>query len=116
MENFIITMTYLLLGVMLKRLPRFPKETGNILSLFVIYVSLPALVLLKIPELEFSKELLVPTLMPWLMLLLTSLMILLLARLARRAIQSHGELMSLILCQGKGGACVTRRNFWPIIV
>lgn len=81
MENFIITMTYLLIGVILRRLPRFHAETGNVLSLFVIYVSLPAVVLLKIPELEFSRALLVPTLMPWAMLLLTSLAILLLARI-----------------------------------
>ena len=80
MESFIITMTYLLIGVILQRLPRFHKETGNVLSLFVIYVSLPAVVLLKIPELEFSRELLVPTLMPWGMLLISSLAILLLAR------------------------------------
>ena len=86
MENFIITMTYLLLGIMLRRLPRFPAETGNILSLFVIYVSLPALVLLKIPELEFSSELLVPALMPLGMLVITGLAILILtfARLRYR--------------------------------
>ena len=81
MENFIITMTYLLIGVLIKRLPRFPAETGNVLNMFVIYVSLPALVLLKIPELYFSSALLVPALMPWVMLALTSLTILLLARL-----------------------------------
>ncbi|MFO7606674.1 MAG: AEC family transporter [Desulfurivibrionaceae bacterium] len=81
MENFIITMTYLILGVGLRRLPRFHEETGNVLSLFVIYVSLPAVVLLKIPELKFSTDLLVPTLMPWAMLLLTALAVLVLARL-----------------------------------
>jgi hypothetical protein len=96
MENFIITMTYLLLGIILKRLPRFPENTGNILSLFVIYVSLPALVLLKIPELEFSSELLVPALMPWGMLLITGLAILILARLFGWSRAITGSLLLLV--------------------
>ncbi|MCK4839810.1 MAG: AEC family transporter [Desulfobulbaceae bacterium] len=96
MENFIITMTYLLLGVILKRLPRFPENTGNVLSMFVIYVSLPALVLLKIPELEFSSELLVPALMPWGMLLITSLAILILARFFNWSRSITGSLLLLV--------------------
>lgn len=96
MASFIITMTYLLIGVLLKRVPRFPAETGNVLSLFVIYVSLPAVVLLKIPELEFSRTLLVPTLMPWAMLLITSLMILILARLFAWSRPITGSLLLLV--------------------
>lgn len=96
MENFIITMTYLLLGVVLRRIPRFSENTGNVLSMFVIYVSLPALVLLKIPELEFSSELLVPALMPWGMLLITSLAILLLARLFHWSRAITGSLLLLV--------------------
>ena len=96
MENFIITMTYLLLGVILQRLPRFPENTGNVLSMFVIYVSLPALVLLKIPELKFSRELLVPALMPWGMLLITSLAILALAPLFNWSRAITGSLLLLV--------------------
>jgi hypothetical protein len=96
MENFIITMTYLLVGVGLRRLPRFPEETGNVLSLFVIYVSLPALVLLKVPELEYSAKLLVPTLMPWAMLLVTALLILLPARLLGWSREITGSLLLLV--------------------
>jgi predicted permease len=95
MENFIITISYLLIGVMLRRLPRFPAETGNVLNLFVIYVSLPALVLLKIPELRFSRALLVPTLMPWVMLLITGLAVLLLARLYKWSRAITGSLLLL---------------------
>jgi predicted permease len=96
MENFIITMTYLLIGVLIKRLPRFHAETGNVLNMFVIYVSLPALVLLKIPELHFSSALLIPTLMPWVMLVLTSLTILLLARLFGWSRPIIGSLLLLV--------------------
>ena len=81
MDNFIVIMTLLLLGVVLRRIPVFSAETGNILNLFVIYISLPALILIKIPELTFSARLLVPTLMPWAMLIITAIIILLLSRI-----------------------------------
>ena len=64
----------------LKRIPTFPDETGNVLNLIVIYISLPALILLKIPELVFSKELLVPSIMPWGMLMFSAALVLLLSK------------------------------------
>ncbi len=80
MENFVITIAYLLAGMGLKRLPAFPEQTGTVLNLFVIYVSLPALVLLKVPELTFSSQLLVVVVMPWVMLLLSAVAVIGLAR------------------------------------
>ena len=78
MDNplFVITITFLLIGMVLKRIPDFSDETGNVLNLFVIYISLPALVLLKITDLVLSKNLLVPAFMPWGMLLFSSGLIL----------------------------------------
>jgi predicted permease len=96
MENFIITITFLLIGVALKRLPDFPDETGNTLNLFVIYISLPALVLLKIPELVFSKSLLIPTLMPWGMLFFSSALVWILSRLLKWDRATTGCLLLLI--------------------
>jgi len=96
MENFIITITFLLIGVALKRLPDFPDETGNTLNLFVIYISLPALVLLKSPELVFSKSLLIPTLMPWGMLFFSSALVWILSRLLKWDRATTGCLLLLI--------------------
>ncbi|MFZ5761692.1 MAG: AEC family transporter [Thermodesulfobacteriota bacterium] len=81
MENFVLTIAFLSIGMGLKRLPDFPREGGSVLNLFVIHVALPALVLLKIPELTLSRELLIPALMPWAMLFLWAAFLLLLARL-----------------------------------
>jgi predicted permease len=81
MENFIITLIYLLVGMGLRRLRAFPEQTGTVLNLFVIYIALPAVVLLKIPELTFSSRILVPVLMPWAMLAVSAGLVLLLARL-----------------------------------
>ena len=96
MENFILTTAYLLLGITLRRISKFPAETGTVLNLFVIYISLPALVLLKIPELTFSAELLTPTIMPWLMLLFSALAILSLARMLAWRREITGSLLLLV--------------------
>ena len=80
----------------LKRIPAFSDETGNILNLFVIYISLPALVLLKIPELVFSRNLLVPAFMPWGMLLFSFALIQILSRLLKWERATTGCLLLLI--------------------
>ncbi len=79
-QNFILILTLLLIGLGIKHLPKFPKETGNALNLIVIYISLPALILLKIPQLTISSALLAPTLMPWAMLVFSAALVWLLAR------------------------------------
>lgn len=96
MENFVVTITFLLIGMAVKRIPDFSNETGKVLNLFVIYISLPALVLLKIPDLIFSENLLVPALMPWGMLLFSVVLILLLARMLRWDRATTGCLLLLI--------------------
>lgn len=80
----------------LRRVSKFPKESANVLNLFVIYVSLPALILLKVPELTFSKQLLVPTLMPWGMLLLSAILVLILSRIIGWDKSVTGSLLLLV--------------------
>ena len=96
MESFIITITFLLIGMALKRIPDFSDDTGNVLNLFVIYISLPALILLKISQLVFSKSLLVPAFMPWGMLLFSCALILLLSRVLNWERATTGCLLLLI--------------------
>jgi len=95
MENFIIVTAYLIIGKTLRLLPKFPSETGNILNLYVIYVSLPALVLLNVPELTFSTELMVPILMPWVMLVLSALIVLAISKTLKWSREISGCLLLL---------------------
>ncbi|MFK5893294.1 MAG: AEC family transporter [Pseudomonadota bacterium] len=81
MENLVVTISCIFIGLFIRRIAVFPEQTGNILNLYVIYISLPALILIKIPQLEFSSNIFVPALMPWLMLILTFLLIIFLSRL-----------------------------------
>jgi hypothetical protein len=94
-ENFILILAYLLIGGGIRRLPQFPEQTAAVLNLFVIYVSLPALVLRTVPGLAPSRALLTPALMPWAMLALTAVAVLALARLRRWTRETTGSLLLL---------------------
>lgn len=96
MENFVLTISFLLMGMGLRRLPNFPKDTAQVLNLFAIYLSLPALVLLKVPALHFSADILVPVIMPWAMLAFSAMTILLLAKFFRWEKEVVGVLLLLI--------------------
>jgi len=96
MQNFAIIVAFLLIGIALRHFPDFSDDTGNVLNLFIIYISLPALILLKIPELVFSKDLLVPALMPWVMLLLSCALVLVLSRLLQWNRSTTGCLLLLV--------------------
>lgn len=96
MENFAITITYLLIGMALRRVNHLPEETGRVLNLFVIYVSLPALVLLRVPEVAFSGDLLVPALMPWAMVLISVVAVVSLSVLFKWTREVKGALLLLV--------------------
>lgn len=96
MENFVIIIAFLLIGMVLRHIPDFPDYTGNVLNLFVIYISLPALILFKIPELAFSKNLLVPVFMPWVILLISCALILIISGLLHWERSTTGCLLLLV--------------------
>ncbi|ALC15200.1 putative permease [Desulfuromonas soudanensis] len=80
MTNLILIGVFVGLGLLFRRLEAFPKESAQVLNMFALYVSLPALILLKMPQLELGKEALVAAVVPWGMLLLSVVLILLASR------------------------------------
>ena len=80
MTNFILIGIFVGLGLVFRRLEAFPKDSAQVLNMFALYVSLPALILLKMPQLELGSEALVAALVPWGMLLLSVVLILLAAK------------------------------------
>ncbi len=80
MENFIVIGVFVLLGVLFQRLTVFPADSAQVLNMFALYISLPALILLKVPQLNFSGEMLVSGLVPWGMLGLSVVLVLLASR------------------------------------
>jgi len=81
LDNFALILLFLMLGFLARRQSKFPPETPQVLNTFVLYVALPALVLQKIPALQFSWNLLIPALVPWVLLLAVAGTVLLLGRL-----------------------------------
>ena len=77
MESLALVLVYLVIGSLLRRLPQFPQETGIVLNQYVLFVALPALVLQKIPLLEFSSQLWLPAITPWVLLVVVAGLIIL---------------------------------------
>jgi predicted permease len=80
LTNFILIGIFVLMGALFRRLKAFPEQTAHVLNMFALYVSLPAVILLKVPELSISAETVVAAIVPWCMLLLSALLVLTLAR------------------------------------
>ena len=96
MENFILTLGLMILGKGLSHLPVFPTDSAKSFNLYVVYVALPGLILLRVPQLTFSTDLLVPILMPWIMLGFSAGCILLLARFFHWQRTTTGALLLIV--------------------
>jgi predicted permease len=65
MDNFVLILVAITIGYGINRLNIFSKEAPIILNQFVIYISLPAMVLLQIPKLTFSIDTIIPIVVAW---------------------------------------------------
>ncbi|MDP4535533.1 AEC family transporter [Alkalimonas collagenimarina] len=81
LDNYALILGYLAIGLLLRLVPAMPADSARVLNAYVLNVALPALVLLKIPELQFSSQLWLPILTPWLLLILVALLTLLAGKL-----------------------------------
>ena len=86
----------LALGRFLDYLKIFPPGTDKSLNLYVIYIALPALILRQVPGLHFSGDYLTPLVMPWLVLLVSSLLVVLLCRLLAWSREITGALLLMV--------------------
>lgn len=75
MENFVLIGVFVGLGVLFRHIEAFPKQTAQVLNMFALYVALPAIILLKVPQLRFSGDMIVPAVVPWAMLIVSAALI-----------------------------------------
>ena len=75
MENIILILASLLLGYMLSRFDVIPKEGSILLNKLVLYVSFPSLILLQVPKITISLELIIPAIVSWLVIILSAIAI-----------------------------------------
>lgn len=67
MEQFLFIIVLLLVGVLIQKSDA-PADFSKSLNFFVIYVSLPATVLLQVPKISFNVSALGTIMIPWLLL------------------------------------------------
>ena len=96
MEQIFPILILLLVGMGCKKIPAFPADTDKALNLFVIYVALPALILIRIPQLTFSPAVLIPVGMSWAGCALAALSIVIASRLFRWSRETTGALLLVV--------------------
>jgi predicted permease len=70
MPNFILLIICFCAGMALRRSGKFPENAHVTLNSVIIYLSLPALILMHLHGLIFSRELLYAAAMPWCLFLI----------------------------------------------
>ncbi len=93
MENFILIVMAIAIGYVLNRFRIFPEEAAEILNKFVIFISLPAMVLLQIPKLTFSMDIMIPVIIAWIVIIITAIFTLVISKLFHFTKEVTGALM-----------------------
>ena len=93
MENFILILLAITVGYFINRLNIFSKDAPAILNQFVIYISLPAMIILQVPKLTFSMDTLIPIIVAWGVMGISAILVLLFARIFSFSKEITGSLM-----------------------
>jgi hypothetical protein len=94
MSNFILIVLYISAGYLLKNIKSLPsQDIAAKLNKFVIYIALPAMILLEIPNLSFGSETLIPVTVAWIVMGLSAVMVLFISRYMEFSKNVTGALM-----------------------
>ena len=96
MDNFLLILAYLGIGLCLRRVRGMPENTAVALNAFALNVALPAVILSNVPLLTFSSALLIPTITPWLLMLLVVPLVIVLGRLLHWPREVVGALLIVL--------------------
>ncbi len=99
MHNLVLLAISFLAGFLMRCSGKMPEATPKALNGYIIYVSLPAVILLSIHELDFSHDVLAIAVMPWLLFGLSAAFFLPLGHLLKL---SRGATGALVLTGGLG--------------
>lgn len=93
MDNFALIIIAILFGYILQKFNIFPKDTSNILNRFIIYISLPAIILLQVPKLNFSFEVIIPIIVAWSVMLSSAVLVLIISKILSWSKEITGGLL-----------------------
>lgn len=80
MSNFILIFIYLLFGYIFSKTKFFNPYIPKYLNKFVIYFSLPAMILLQIPKLSISTNGMIPVIVAWSVMAISAILVFLVSR------------------------------------
>ena len=100
-EAFALILAMLALGMLFARLRVLPEDAAHTLNLVVLYLCLPAAVLVYVPRLHFDASLLGLVATPWLLAVATVALVALATRLLRLRRDQHAV---LLLCVALGNS------------
>ncbi|ABB44437.1 Auxin Efflux Carrier [Sulfurimonas denitrificans DSM 1251] len=93
MDNFALIFSAIFIGYIIGKKEIFAANTPLILNQFILYISAPALVLLKVPQLTLSLEVLIPVFIAWVVLITSAIAIFYLSKLFKFSKEVTGSLM-----------------------
>lgn len=93
MDNFILIILCLVLGYLFQKFEIFSDDAPKTLNQFVIYISLPAMILLQVPKMSFSFELLIPIAIAWIVMAITALITLVFCKMFKFDKEVTGAIM-----------------------
>jgi predicted permease len=96
MSNILLAITCLTLGKLLQNVKQFPDSSAHVLNSYVIYVALPALILVQISKITLDADLLAPAAIAWLVMGASAGITWLLARRFQWTPQVTGALLLVI--------------------
>jgi predicted permease len=93
MSNFVIILVSLALGYTLRRTKFAPENLPNLLNKIVIYIALPAMILLQIPKLTLSLDDAIPIMIAWTVMTISALLVWIIARIFTFSREITGALL-----------------------
>lgn len=96
LSNLTLILVCLLLGVLLRVSGRVSEQFAPALNAYVIHVALPAMVLMQVPRITLSLNLIWPAIMPWLLLGFSVALLLGLSRLLRWSRATIGAMLMIV--------------------
>ncbi len=96
MENFVLIAVFVITGMLFRRLEAFPPDTVRVLNMFALYLSLPAVILLKVPHILFTGDVVMPIGIAWGALIFSAALILAAARILAWPRSATGVLLLVV--------------------
>lgn len=96
MDNLVLIVAYLAIGWVLQHTRSLPEQSGFVLNQYVIFVAVPALILLHLPKLEVTADVLAPLITPWAMYVLAIILVLLASKVWHWSRELTGALLVVV--------------------